>query len=95
MKYFQNYTDTVRDLMSASGEEKFYTEGMHMDDDGFMDMEWCSAAALKSWDDLRHSYINANSRKAIAPTQARRSHDREMPVAVHLFLARSCSTIAK
>lgn len=44
MKYFQNVVDIVRDLMSAAGTEKIYKEGMRKDNDGFMDIEWCSAA---------------------------------------------------
>ena len=44
MKYFQNVVDIVRDLMSAAGTEKIYKEGMRKDNDGFMDIEWCSSA---------------------------------------------------
>lgn len=69
MKYFQNVVDTVRDLMSPMGEEKQYKNGMRKDADGFMDIEWCSSKVLQSWDDLRHCFMDANSRKAIAPTQ--------------------------
>ena len=53
MKYFQNVVDIVRDLMSSTGAEKIYKEGMRKDNDGFMDIEWCSSAVLNSWDDLR------------------------------------------
>lgn len=69
MKYFQNVVDIVRDLMSPTGEERMYKEGMRKDQDGFMDIEWCGAAQLNSWDDLRQTFLTANARKAIAPTQ--------------------------
>ena len=69
MKYFQNVVDIVRDLMSAEGTEKIYKDGMRKDADGFMDIEWCQSAVLNSWDDLRNTFLAANSRKAIAPTQ--------------------------
>merc|ERR1711965_695572 len=38
MKYFQNVVDTVRDLMSSTGQEKSYKSGMKKDPDGFMDI---------------------------------------------------------
>lgn len=69
MKYFQNVVDTVRDLMSPLGEEKQYKAGMRKDEDGFMDIEWCSSKVLNSWDDLRRNFMDANAKKAIAPTQ--------------------------
>ena len=69
MKYFQNVVDIVRDLMSPQGTEKIYKEGMRKDGDGFMDIEWCGSAGLNSWDDLRNTFLAANARKAIAPTQ--------------------------
>ena len=69
MKYFQNVVDIVRDLMSHSGEEKSYKTGMQRDQDGFMDITWCESKVLADWDDLRHTFLKANSRKAIAPTQ--------------------------
>ena len=99
MKDFQNVVDIVRDLMSAAGTEKIYKEGMRKDNDGFMDIEWCSSAVrspparalsfwargacttpmsrplasgtqvLKDWDELRKTFLVANGRKAIAPTQ--------------------------
>ena len=34
-----------------------------------MDIEWCRSAQLNSWDDLRKTFLTANARKAIAPTQ--------------------------
>ena len=69
MKYFQNVVDIVRDLMSPTGEERMYKEGMRKDDDGFMDVQWCCAKVLADWDDLRTTFTAANARKAIAPTQ--------------------------
>ena len=69
MKYFQNVVDTVRDLMSPSGEEQHYKNGMRKDADGFTDIEWCRSVPLNSWDELRRTFMTANSRKAIAPTQ--------------------------
>jgi len=69
MKYFQNVVDTVRDLMSPVAKEMNYKSGMRKDKDGFMDIEWCQSEELNSWDDLRSTFLSANSRKAIAPTQ--------------------------
>ena len=69
MKYFQNVVDIVRDLMSPTGEERMYKDGMREDQDGFMDIQWCKAEQLNSWDDLRKTFLTANARKAIAPTQ--------------------------
>ena len=69
MKYFQNVVDIVRDLMSPTGEEKMFKAGMRKDADGFMDVNWCMVANLKSWDDLRATFKKANARKAISPTQ--------------------------
>ena len=69
MKYFQNVVDIIRDLMSSIGEEKNYKIGMKKDKDGFTDVAWCSASVLAGWDDLRKTFLSANARKAIAPTQ--------------------------
>ena len=69
MKYFQNVVDIVRDLMSPTCQENQYKQGMRKDKDGFMDVDWCSQAPLGSWDDLRNTFMTANGRKAIAPTQ--------------------------
>lgn len=69
MKYFQNVVDIVRDLMSPTGQEKMYKEGMRKDQDGFMDVEWCRSQNINSWDELRSTFVTANARKAIAPTQ--------------------------
>ncbi len=69
MKYFQNVVDIVRDLMSSTGEERMYKEGMRKDQDGFMDVQWCGAKVLADWNDLRNTFTEANARKAIAPTQ--------------------------
>jgi len=40
LKYFQNVIDIVRDLLSPTGEESHYKQGMHKDDDGFMDIRY-------------------------------------------------------
>ena len=69
LKYFQNVVDIVRDLMSKTGEERCYKDGMRKDPDGFMDIEWCTSEFVKSWDDFRSVFKKANARKAIAPTQ--------------------------
>ncbi|KAJ0400693.1 hypothetical protein ATCC90586_008596 [Pythium insidiosum] len=69
MKYFQNVVDTVRDLMSPVAQEQQYKSGMKKDADGFMDIEWCQSVVLKDWNDLRRTFMAANARKAIAPTQ--------------------------
>ncbi|ETV96104.1 hypothetical protein H310_10741 [Aphanomyces invadans] len=69
MKYFQNVVDTVRDLMSPMAQEQQYKNGMRKDPDGFMDIEWCQGVVLKDWNDLRKTFMSANARKAIAPTQ--------------------------
>ena len=69
MKYFQNIVDTVRDLMSPTGEEQHYKNGMRKDPDGFTDIEWCQSKIIHSWTELREQFRRANSRKAISPTQ--------------------------
>ena len=69
MKYFQNVVDIVRDLMSPTGEEQQYKAGMQKDEDGFMDIKWCSQKILDDWDDLRATFQTSNARKAISPTQ--------------------------
>ena len=69
MKYFQNVVDTVRDLMSATAKESHYKSGMRKDADGFTDIDWCTSQVIKSWDDLRATFLTANARKAISPTQ--------------------------
>ena len=69
MKYVQNVVNIVRDLMSPTGEEKRALAGMRKDSDGFMDVLWCVAAGLTSWNNLRSSFKKANARKAISPTQ--------------------------
>ena len=69
MKYFQNVVDTVRDLMSSTGAEQHYKNGMRKDPDGFMDIEWCESKVINSWNELRTTFLQANARKAIAPTQ--------------------------
>lgn len=69
MKYFQNVVDTVRDLMSPMAQEQQYKSGMRKDQDGFMDITWCQSVVLKDWAHLRKTFMSANTRKAIAPTQ--------------------------
>merc|ERR1719230_1083996 len=51
MKYFQNVVDIVRDLMAPNCMEKHYKQGMSKDQDGFMDITWCSSKVLHSWDE--------------------------------------------
>ena len=69
MKYFQNVVDIVRDLLSPTGEERPYKDGMRKDADGFMDIVWCRSTVLNSWSDFRQAFQTANARKAFAPTQ--------------------------
>ena len=66
MKYFQNIVDTVRDLMSPTGEEQHYKNGMRKDPDGFTDIEWCESKVIHTWSELREQFMKANMRKAIA-----------------------------
>merc|ERR1719502_952762 len=49
--------------------EKHYKQGMSKDQDGFMDITWCSSKVLHSWDEFRNEFKTANARKAISPTQ--------------------------
>eukprot|EP00752_Nemacystus_decipiens_P003017 g2798.t1 len=69
MKYFQNVVDTVRDLMSPVISEQHYKNGMKKDENGFMDIDWCCNKVLNDWDELRTVFMQANAKKAIAPTQ--------------------------
>ena len=69
VKYFQNVVNTVRDLLSSSGEEQSDKSGLHKDASGFMDVNWCSTMVINTWEDLRLLIMDANKRKAIAPTQ--------------------------
>jgi hypothetical protein len=69
IKYFQNVVNTVRDLLSPSGEEKSDKTGLHKDNAGFMDVTWASKVVVNSWEDLRKIIQTANTRKAISPTQ--------------------------
>ena len=69
IKYFQNVVNTVRDLLSRSGEEKSDKTGLHKDSDGFMDVTWASKVVVNTWEELRSIIQSANSRKAISPTQ--------------------------
>lgn len=69
MKYFQNVVNIVKDLLSPTGEERSYKDGMRKDKDGFMDINWCQCQVVKDWNDLRETFQKANARKAIAPTQ--------------------------
>ena len=50
-------------------KEQTYKSGMRKDADGFMDIGWCQSVVLQDWDHLRKTFMAANSRKAIAPTQ--------------------------
>lgn len=60
-----------RDLMSPVISEQHYKNGMKKDENGFMDIDWCSSTVLNSWDELRQVFMAANAKKAIAPTQVR------------------------
>ena len=69
IKYFQNVVNTIRDLLSPSGEEKSDKTGLHKDRAGFMDVTWASKVVVNNWEDLRTTIQQANTRKAISPTQ--------------------------
>jgi len=69
MKYFQNVENTIRDLMTATAAEQSYKSGFHKDKDGFMDIDWVAQKVIPDWETLRETFQDANSRKAIAPTQ--------------------------
>ena len=53
IKYFQNVVNTIRDLLSPSGEEKSDKTGLHKDRAGFMDVTWASKVVVNTWEDLR------------------------------------------
>ena len=55
--------------MSPVIAEQHYKNGMKKDENGFMDIDWCSSTVLNSWDELRQVFMAANAKKAIAPTQ--------------------------
>lgn len=57
--------------MSPVISEQHYKNGMKKDENGFMDIDWCSSTVLNSWDELRQVFMAANAKKAIAPTQVR------------------------
>ena len=98
MKYFQNVVDIVRDLMSPTGEEQQYKVGMRKDEDGFMDIDWCSQKIIADWNDLRETFQVANARKAISPTQfnhqSSRGHWYVHPDCITLILTRACPLTA-
>lgn len=58
-----------RDLMSPVISEQHYKNGMKKDENGFMDIDWCCSKVLNDWDELRSVFMQANAKKAIAPTQ--------------------------
>lgn len=66
--------------MSPVISEQHYKNGMKKDENGFMDIDWCCSKVLNDWDELRSVFMQANAKKAIAPTQV------SVPVAwsVHL-----------
>ena len=74
MKYFQNIIDKVRDLLSPSGEEKSYKLAMPKDAEGFMDIG--NVVGLKSWDELCNTFMKADARKAVSPTQFHHQYTR-------------------
>lgn len=55
--------------MSPVISEQHYKSGMKKDENGFMDIDWCRSTVLNTWDELRETFMAANSKKAIAPTQ--------------------------
>lgn len=57
--------------MSPVISEQHYKNGMKKDENGFMDIDWCSSKVLNDWDELRSVFMQANAKKAIAPTQVR------------------------
>ena len=59
----------IRDLMSPVISEQHYKNGMKKDENGFMDIDWCCSKVLNDWDELRSVFMQANAKKAIAPTQ--------------------------
>jgi len=59
----------IRDLMSPVISEQHYKNGMKKDENGFMDIDWCCSKVLNNWDELRSVFMQANAKKAIAPTQ--------------------------
>ena len=70
MKYFQNISDTVRDLLSPIGEEKKFGIGLRVyGDTGCKDLDWCLPILLKTWDDVRLNMKQANTRKNVFPTR--------------------------
>eukprot|EP00750_Incisomonas_marina_P003012 INCI12808.3.p1 GENE.INCI12808.3~~INCI12808.3.p1 ORF type:complete len:1011 (+),score=198.42 INCI12808.3:601-3633(+) len=69
LKYFQNVIDIVRDLLSPTGEERNYKQDMRKDKDGFMDIRWCVAQPISTWNELRVTFKKSNLRKSISPTQ--------------------------
>ena len=85
MKYFQNVVSICRDLQSPVCKEESYKTGMRKDKDGFMDVAWCTAVPLSSWDDLRSNFQTSNARKAISPTQFNHQSTRGHVRVVFLF----------
>eukprot|EP00948_MAST-09A_sp_MAST-9A-sp1_P003666 g3666.t1 len=69
LKYFQNVVNIVIDLLSPTGEQRQYKDGMRKDKDGFMDITWCQSNAVPTWPELCSTFKKANAKKAIAPTQ--------------------------
>lgn len=55
--------------MSPVISEQHYKNGMKKDENGFMDIDWCCSKVLNDWDELRSVFMQANAKKAIAPTQ--------------------------
>ena len=93
MKYFQNVVSIVRDLQSPVCKEESYKTGMRKDKDGFMDVAWCTAVPLSSWDDLRSNFQTSNARKAISPTQFNHQSTRGHVRVVFLFFVVVCVVV--
>lgn len=69
MVFISFHHGVIRDLMSPVISEQHYKNGMKKDDNGFMDIDWCCSKVLNNWDELRSVFMQANAKKAIAPTQ--------------------------
>ena len=69
MKYFQNVADDIRDLMSRKEKSKSSNIGLQKDFAGFLDVSWCTSKKLKNFKELCSTFMKADARKAVAPTQ--------------------------
>ena len=65
----QCVVDIVRDLLSPVAETQHYKNGMQMDGDGFMDIDWCTKQTVNDWEDFLLIMRSASERRACASTQ--------------------------